>query len=200
MHLTSWLAFVPVALAVTALPGPAFLTVLSAGARLGFRGSIAALLGILIVDAFYFLIAGLGLSAILTASQAAFEIVKWLGAGYLVYLGIRGLLAPSDGEASAPSVRMKMFRSAVTTQLANVKLIIFIAALVPPFIDTHAPAFGQFVILGATFLASDTIIYLAVGAFASRAGRLVQGRARTTIQRVSGVAMIGAAARIIIER
>ena len=73
-------------------------------------------------------------------------------------------------------------------------------ALVPPFIDTHAPAFMQFVILGATFVASDALVYLIVGAFASRAGNLVNGRGRSAIQRVTGMAMLGAAARIVLER
>ena len=200
MHLAAWLAFVPVALAVSLFPGPAFLSVLVTGARLGFRVSLVATAGVLLVDAVYFLVAALGLGALLTTSQLAFEIVKWIGAAYLVYLAIRSLFAIGNEPASAPDIGLHAFRTSMMTQLANPKLIIFIAALVPPFIDTHAPTFMQFVILGSTFVASDALVYLIVGAFASRAGRLVQGRGRTAIQRVTGMAMLGAAARIVLER
>ena len=201
MHLGTWLAFLPVALVVSLFPGPAFLSVLITGARRGFRISLAANAGVLLVDAFYFLVAALGLGALLTTSQLAFEIVKWIGAAYLAYLGIRSLFAiGNESEATEPDVGLHAFRTAMTTQLANPKLIVFIAALVPPFIDTHAPAFMQFLILGATFVASDALVYVIVGVCASRAGKLVHGRARSAIQRLTGMAMLGAAARIVLER
>jgi|SRR5579872_7358180 len=115
MTLHGWIAFVPVAIAVSALPGPAFLTVVSAGARFGFRASLAANAGVLVGDTIYFTIAACGLGTILATSQVAFEAVKILGAAYLTWLALRALFGSRHEPLDAVKLGPRVFRTALGT-------------------------------------------------------------------------------------
>lgn len=201
---TTWLNFAIVALLVSLVPGPAFIVVLSTALRRGFRAGIYANAGVVTGDAIYFFLTAVGLGSLLAASYWAFTIVKWLGVTYLIYLGLRSLFYPAneivDENRSTGSGR-KAFVTAVTVQLANPKLLLFLVALVPQFIDIGRPVAAQFAILGGTFMLTDAIVYLVVGIFAARARPLLSKpwAARTT-SRITGVAMLGAAVRISTER
>jgi threonine/homoserine/homoserine lactone efflux protein len=153
-------------------------------------------------DAIYFFFTALGLGSLLAASCWAFTIVKWLGVTYLIYLGLRSLLIPASqivGEGR--STGRNAFVTAITVQLANPKLLLFLVALVPQFIEIGRSVAAQFAILGGTFMLSDTVVYLVVGLFAARARPLLSKpwAARTT-SRITGAAMLGAAVRIGTER
>jgi threonine/homoserine/homoserine lactone efflux protein len=155
-------------------------------------------------DAIYFFFTALGLGSLLAASYWAFTIVKWLGVSYLIYLGLRSLLCPPSeiaGEGRSTGSGRKAFVTAFTVQLANPKLLLFLVALVPQFIEIGRPVAAQFAILGGTFMLSDTVVYLVVGLFAARARPLLSKpwAARTT-SRITGAAMLGAAVRIGTER
>lgn len=201
---STWLNFSIVAFLVTLVPGPAFIVVLSTALRRGFRAGLYANAGVLVGDAIYFFLAAVGLGSLLAASYWAFTIVKWLGVTYLVYLGLRSLLYPASeivGKNGAARSERTAFVTAVTVQLANPKLLLFLVALVPQFIDTERPISPQFAVLGATFMLSDAVVYFIVGMFAARARPLLAKpwAARAT-SRVTGVAMLGAAVRIGSER
>jgi homoserine/homoserine lactone efflux protein len=87
--------------------------------------------------------------------------------------------------------------TALTVQLANPKLLLFLAALLPQFLDPTRPVAPQLAVLGPIFMLSDTIIYLLLSMLAARARPLlVSPRATRIVSRVSGVAMLGAAARV----
>jgi threonine/homoserine/homoserine lactone efflux protein len=196
--------FAIVALLVTLVPGPAFIVVLSTALRRGFRAGLYANAGVLAGDAIYFFLAAVGLGSLLAASYWAFTIVKWSGVTYLIYLGLRSLFYPVseivDENRSARSERAA-FVTAVTVQLANPKLLLFLVALVPQFIEIGPPITAQFAVLGATFMLSDAVVYFIIAMFAARARPLLTKpwAARTT-SRVTGVAMLGAAVRIGTER
>jgi homoserine/homoserine lactone efflux protein len=195
---STWLHFAIVAFLVTLIPGPAFIVVLSTALRRGFRAGLYADAGVLVGDAIYFFLAAVGLGSLLAASYWAFTIVKWLGVTYLICLGLRSLLYPAS-EILAEN--RTAFVTAVTVQLANPKLLLFLVALVPQFIETGRPVTAQFAVLGATFMLSDAVVYFIVGMFAARARPLLTKpwAARAT-SRVTGVAMLGAAVRIGTER
>jgi homoserine/homoserine lactone efflux protein len=198
----TWVNFAIVALLVSLVPGPAFIVVLSTALRRGFRAGLFANAGVVIGDAIYFFLAGVGLGSLLAASYWAFTIVKWMGITYLIYLGLRSLLYPaSEIVDERQSKGRKAFLTAVTVQLANPKLLLFLVALVPQFIEIGRPVAAQFAVLGGTFMLSDAIVYLIIGMFAARAGSLLAKpwAARTT-SRVTGLAMLGAAVRIGSER
>jgi homoserine/homoserine lactone efflux protein len=200
----TWLNFAVVALLVSLVPGPAFIVVLSTALRRGFRAGLFANAGVVIGDAIYFFLAAVGLGSLLAASYWAFTIVKWMGVTYLIYLGLRSLLYPASeivGERQSTGSGRKAFVTAITVQLANPKLLLFLVALVPQFIEIGRPVAGQFAILGGTFMLSDAVVYLIVGLFAARARPLLSKpwAARTT-SRITGAAMLGAAVRIGTER
>jgi homoserine/homoserine lactone efflux protein len=199
---STWVNFAIVALLVSLVPGPAFIVVLSTALRRGFRAGLYANAGVVVGDAIYFFLAAVGLGSLLAASYWAFTIVKWLGVTYLIYLGLRSSLFPvSEIVGENRSKGGKAFVTAVTVQLANPKLLLFLVALVPQFVEIGQPVAAQFAILGGTFMLSDAIVYLIIGMFAARARPLLSKpwAARTT-SRVTGVAMLGAAVRIGTER
>jgi homoserine/homoserine lactone efflux protein len=198
----TWTNFAVVALLVSLVPGPAFIIVLSTALRRGFRSALYANAGVVVGDAIYFFFTALGLGSLLAASYWAFTIVKWLGVTYLIYLGLRSLLRPaSEIVSEGRSTGRKAFVTAISVQLANPKLLLFLVALVPQFIEIGRPVAAQFAILGGTFMLTDTVVYFVVGLFAARARPLLSKpwAARTT-SRITGAAMLGAAVRIGTER
>jgi homoserine/homoserine lactone efflux protein len=201
---STWLNFAVVALLVSLVPGPAFIVVLSTALRRGYRAGLYANAGVVAGDAIYFFLAAVGLGSLLAASYWAFTIVKWLGVTYLIYLGLHSLLCPASEivrGSSAPRSGRKAFVTAVTVQLANPKLLLFLVALVPQFIDVGRPVAAQFAVLGATLMLTDAVVYSIVGMLAARARALLckPWAARAT-SRVTGIAMLGAAVRIGTER
>jgi len=202
MSLHVWLSFAAFALVVSLMPGPAVIAVVSSALRGGFRASLAANAGVLVADALFVAAAALGLGAVFVASHAVFVAVRWLGVAYLVYLGVRALL--DRGDAFAVDVSggdRRAFRFGLTTQLANPKIMVFFGALLPLFVDPGRPAAPQFVLLGATFILSDALVFGGYGALAHRARELLKSpRATRVTSRITGVAMLGAAARLAAER
>ena len=203
MSLHAWLAFTVVALAVSLVPGPAVISVVGSALRGGMRASLAANAGVLAADALFVGAAAGGLGALLVASHGVFVAVRWLGIAYLAYLGIRALLDRGtafavDGDGVAGGAA---FRLGLTTQLANPKVMLFFGALLPQFVDPMRPAALQFALLGATFIASDALVFVGYGLAAQRARTFLRSpRAARATARVTGVAMLGAAARLAVER
>ena len=198
----AWLGFASLAVVVSLVPGPAVIAVVSTALRRGFRASLSANAGVLVGDAVFVAAAALGLGAVLVASHGVFVAVRWLGIGYLAYLGVRALLDRGSAVAvDAPGGDRRAFRFGLTTQLANPKIVLFFGALLPLFVDPARPAAPQFVLLGLTFIVSAALMFAGYGALAHRARVLLTTRraARMT-SRVTGVAMLGAAARLAAER
>jgi len=199
-RMNTWLNFALVALVVTLVPGPAFIVVLTTALRRGFKPGAYATAGIVIGDAVYFFLTAVGLGSLLATSFWTFTIIKWLGIAYLVYLGLRSLLFPSNSLIAADGRSVSgrsSFVTALTVQLANPKLLLFLAALLPQFLDPARPVAPQLAVLGPIFMLSDTIIYLLLSMLAARARPLLASpRATRIVSRVSGVAMLGAAARV----
>jgi homoserine/homoserine lactone efflux protein len=199
--MNTWLNFALVALVVTLVPGPAFIVVLTTALRRGFKPGAYATAGIVIGDALYFFLTAVGLGSLLATSFWTFTIIKWLGIVYLVYLGLRSLFFPSNSLIAAADGQSVSGRSsfvtALTVQLANPKLLLFLAALLPQFLDPSRPIALQLAVLGPIFMLSDTIIYLLLSTLAARARPLLTSpRATRIVSRVSGLAMLGAAARV----
>jgi homoserine/homoserine lactone efflux protein len=198
--MNTWLNFALVALVVTLVPGPAFIVVLTTALRRGFKPGAYATAGIVIGDAVYFFLTAVGLGSLLATSFWTFTIIKWLGIVYLVCLGLRSLFFPSNSLIAADGRSVtgrSSFVTALTVQLANPKLLLFLAALLPQFLDPTRPIALQLAVLGPIFMLSDTVIYLLLSLLAARARPLLASpRATRIVSRVSGVAMLGAAARV----
>jgi threonine/homoserine/homoserine lactone efflux protein len=149
------------------------LLVLSHGLTRGMHASIWANLGILAGNACYFALSATGLGAVLLASYEVFSAIRWLGAAYLVWLGVSALrgrsavlsVAPAAGAPRRPG---RMFLNGVVLQVANPKALVFFTALLPQFIDPHGSLVAQVAILGLTSVVIEFAVLLAYGAAAGR--------------------------------
>ncbi|MBI3652556.1 MAG: LysE family translocator [Acidobacteria bacterium] len=197
MTLKLWLLFAATEFLLSMTPGPSVLLVVSQGMKFNTRSSLRGTLGILSGNAVYFILSAAGLGTLLLASAQLFQVIKWAGAGYLIVVGIRMLLATSDraepyAMESAAKRSRKLFSQGLITQLSNPKAIIFFAALLPQFITTESNVVWQFFILGVTSIALEFPVLLAYGWLAERGRRwLPKGRFAALPDRLAGIFLIG---------
>lgn len=200
MPFQSYGLFLPDCFAINMALGPNNVLSISNGARNGMHCAIVAAFGRLLAFAMMIAIAGLGLGALLLASQTLFTILKFGGAAYLVWIGIKlvrsgpALLtrAPEDaGLERASSTLRRLAKQEFFVAAGNPKAILVFTAFFPQFVDRSAYA-ASFAVLGATFLLLELVaiaIYAVIGA---RLGALTQGsRGFRWFNRVSGLTMIG---------
>ncbi|HYL38892.1 MAG TPA: LysE family translocator [Bryobacteraceae bacterium] len=198
MHWTTWWLFVTTETALCLTPGPAVLFVISSALRSGARRSLASNLGILAGNTFYFALSGTGVGALLVASYSLFFTIKWIGAAYLIFLGLRALLAKVNLLTVAPGAgrdrrAWRLFADALLVQLSNPKAIVFFAALLPQFIDPRGPVARQLVILALTSLVIEFSVLLSYGLAAGRATQIArEPRYAAWTSRLAGVFLIGA--------
>jgi threonine/homoserine/homoserine lactone efflux protein len=156
-----WVAFCLASALAIAIPGPTMLLAIGNTLGSGPRIGLASLLGIGAADAAGMTVSVLGLSALLATVSLAFEIVKWIGAAYLIWLGIQLWRAPVAGLDARPGQRRTAPRAiaqAFVAHLLNPKGILFFGAFLPQFIDTGRSTLPQFLMLGATFVLLDIAI------------------------------------------
>lgn len=166
MNATTLFVFSLVALVAIATPGPTVLLALANGSRYGVRRSLPGMLGAVASDFVLVGAVALGLGALLAASEFWFSVVKWVGAAYLAWLGLRLLrsqggldLSQAGGAegATARSIFAKSFLVAVT----NPKGYLFCSALLPQFIDASAPQWPQYAAIAVVFAGLDFAVMLA---------------------------------------
>ncbi len=190
---TSVALFCLAALALLAIPGPAVLYVVVQSAEQGRRVGLASVAGIHLGTLVHVAAAAIGLSALIVASAVAFSTVKYAGAAYLIYLGVRKLLERSPVDQHEPareSLRRAFARGAVVNVL-NPKTALFFLAFLPQFIDTdRGCVWSQALVLGLIFmvlgLMSDSLYALAAGTV----GGLLR-RKRRALRYGSGLVFIG---------
>jgi len=186
-----WL-FVLSGLLLNMTPGVDTLYIVGRGTAQGFRAGAVAALGIGAGCIVHTLAAALGLSAILATSATAFMVVKWIGAAYLVYLGVTLLVSRSHqgaALASPPASLSRIFAQGFLTNVLNPKVALFFLAFLPQFIAADAPHKAlAFVLLGAIFNFNGTLWNLLVAWSASGLGRrLAAGGGKVTwLNRVLG--------------
>ncbi|WP_411892088.1 LysE family translocator [Yoonia sp. SDW83-1] len=166
------LAFLPAALALNLTPGADMMFCLAQGMRGGAAPAIAASAGISVGGLITVTLAGLGLGAVVAAMPWLFGVIRWVGVAYLVWLAIHSLRTPLTGR-DAPAVRpSRAFRDGLIVNLSNPKVILFVLAFIPQFVD---PARGQvllqFMIFGAALAIGGFVVNGAVGYFAGGIGR-----------------------------
>jgi threonine/homoserine/homoserine lactone efflux protein len=199
---TYWL-YVLTEAALSLSPGPAVMLVIAYGLTQGARRAVFASLGILTANALYFALSATALGAVLVASQSFFVAVKWIGAAYLVYVGLSALFGrPSPITVSNANSRQRSRRaiyiSGLTLQLANPKTLIFFVAILPQFVDPHLAVAPQMVWLAAGSIMPELFILTGYGYLASRAARIATDpRYARITDRIAGVLVLGAAALVL---
>ncbi|MCU0903429.1 MAG: LysE family translocator [Tabrizicola sp.] len=167
------LAFIPAALALNLTPGADMMFCLGQGLKSGRRAAMAANCGIALGGMIHTLLAALGLGALVAAHPAAFEAIRWLGVGYLLWLAAAALrsshfaAAPQVGPASASAA----FWQGLMVNLLNPKVILFILAFLPQFVDPTRPILSQFLTLGLAFSLGGLLVNGTVGFFAGSIGQ-----------------------------
>lgn len=153
--------FAAAALALLVVPGPSVLYIVARGVEGGRSAGLVSMLGVPAGALVHILFAAVGLSAVLASSATAFSIVKWAGAAYLVWLGLRLVLSRDENEArfsvSAGTGRQKLsraFAQGVVVNVFNPKTALFFLAFLPQFVDpSSGAAWAQIAVLGLTFVA-----------------------------------------------
>ena len=179
-------------------PGPSQLLMLSNSATHGFKRSLATACGDLSANFLQMLAAGLGLAAILAASADAIILVKWLGAAYLLWLGVKMIRNSSSKDVqnqNSPqrTTKKTLWLQGFLTSAANPKAIVFFSALFPQFIDPSLDFPLQFLILSGTYIAIDGILLATYGMSAGWIAKKFAGNAKKWTQRLGGTFMILAA-------
>lgn len=198
MNWTTWWLFAATETVLCLTPGPAVLFVLSSALRSGARKSLASNAGILAANTVYFILSATSLGALLAASFNVFSAVKWIGAAYLICLGLRtvfGKRSPLAAGASTEKPALRMFGDGFILQASNPKSILFFTALLPQFIDPKLAVAPQVAILAVTSVIIEFSVLGAYGLAAGQASELArQPRYATWTNRVSGMLLIAAGA------
>jgi homoserine/homoserine lactone efflux protein len=194
MTLTTWWIFVCTETVLCLMPGPAVMFILSTALKAGARKSIFSNLGILTANVVYFAVSATGIGALLLSSKL-FLAVKWIGAAYLVILGLRLLFDRSHAINGLEKTMVDhkshhLFFNGFTLQISNPKAILFFSALLPQFLNPHVSIIPQIVILGATSVVIEFSILLGYGI----AGSAITPRYAKWTNRVAGGLLIGAGA------
>jgi homoserine/homoserine lactone efflux protein len=178
MDLTVWLTYLLATTILSLTPGPGVFSSLSSGLHHGFRLGLWNGVGMQASNIVSVAIVGLGLGAILIASETLFTVIKWLGVAYLVYLGVvtwraqpRGFEDAGDDEARTAG---QVFARGFLVNITNPKGIIFFAAIFPQFIDVARPQALQYAILGATTVAVDLVVMMGYTALAAKVLRVMR--------------------------
>ena len=179
-------------------PGPAVLLIVAQGLTRGIPASVSATFGVLTGNTIYFVLSATSLGVLIVASYEVFFFIKWLGAAYLVWLGISAFRGRSSTLSVSPAKRaglLRVFANGIILQLANPKALLFFIALLPQFIDSKADIISQIFILGVTSVLLELFALLAYSAFASRFSAIAkQPRFVRTTDRIAGSFLIGAGA------
>jgi threonine/homoserine/homoserine lactone efflux protein len=196
MSIATWLAFATASAVLLVIPGPTILLVISYALGRGVRVALPVAAGVALGDFTAMTLSTLGIGALLAASASLFTLLKWLGAAYLVWLGINlwragGRLRVDPAREAAGNGRMLAHAWLVTA--LNPKSITFFVAFVPQFIDQHAAFWPQMLVLEATFVTLAFLNAVGYALAASRTRSLFDSaRALGVFNRIGGSLLIGA--------
>jgi threonine/homoserine/homoserine lactone efflux protein len=198
------LPFLALATLVVVTPGVDMALVTRNALVHGRRAALLTAAGVNVGILLWVCAAALGLAALLAASATAFTVVKLAGAAYLVFLGLRAVLAreraaPASGVRAAPR-DLLAFRQGLINNALNPKIAVFFTSVLPQFAGAH-PSAGALIVLGLIFSAIGWAWLLAYALIAA-SGREVLGRARVrkTLSRLTGMVLVGLGVRLALER
>jgi threonine/homoserine/homoserine lactone efflux protein len=196
MDIQVWLTFVAASTALLLVPGPTVLLVVSYAMSQGKRVALATVAGVALGDTIAMTASVAGLGALVLASATLFSVLKWVGAAYLIYLGIRLFRSASSAaleevNQARPSCGASIFGHAAAVTALNPKSIVFFIAFVPQFVAVSDPLLPQFAILIGTFVGLAAINALAYALLADRLqSKIANPAVLPWVSRVGGSALI----------
>ena len=199
MTLETWWLYAMMTFMLSATPGPNMLLVMRSSALFGFRSSVATMAGCMSALLAMMCLSALGLGAVLQASPAVFNVLRWAGAAYLIYLGVkswRSTVAHEVGDAATVigvvTKRSVLYRRGLMVAASNPKAILFAAAFLPQFIHPQSPKLPQFAILLITFAVIESSWYLIYAGSGQRlASYLRRATVMKTFNRITGGMFVG---------
>jgi homoserine/homoserine lactone efflux protein len=209
MEFSTWFTYFVATMIICISPGPGALSSMSAGMKYGFaRGmwNLAGLQAAIVVNVFAIWI---GLGALLVASSTAFDIMKYLGAAYLIYLGIQKFREePVPFEQIAAQTNFNdttpfgIFKQGLLVNLTNPKGLLFLAAVLPQFVDPTKPTAIQYAILGGTMVVCDVVVMIGYAALASTILRMLKdpNHIRWTNRSVGSLFVVAGGALAVFKR
>ncbi|WP_058911803.1 homoserine/homoserine lactone efflux protein [Entomohabitans teleogrylli] len=178
MTIEWWLAYLLTAVVLSVSPGSGAINTMSTAISHGYRGALPSIAGLQTGLIIHIVLVGIGLGTLFSHSLLAFEILKWAGAAYLIWLGIQQWRAAGaidlNAVAQAQS-RSHLYRRAVFVNLTNPKSIVFLAALFPQFVIPGEPQVIQYVILGSTTIIVDIIVMIGYATLATHIAAWIKG-------------------------
>ncbi|ARN21406.1 LysE family translocator [Piscinibacter gummiphilus] len=200
MSLHHWLIYVSVVLAVIVAPGPSAILCVSHGVAHGAMRTLSTIVGGMSASLTLMMLSALGLGAVIAASDTLFQVIKYLGAAYLVYLGVSTWRAPPQAfdlpadaaaRSGASATGRGLFRKGFLVGIGNPKDLLFFSSLFPQFIDPGRPLVAQLLVLGATWLVVDGTVMMAYAkGGAALAKRLKGSRLGKAFNRITGGAFV----------
>lgn len=198
MSLELWFAFLLAAILISVSPGAGAVNTMSNGMRYGVRSTLPAIFGLQLGYGAQVVIVGVGLGALLASSNLAFNVVRWLGVAYLVWLGYRKWREaprPLDVAGGPGESGRRRFWQAAFVNLTNPKATVFLVALFPQFLDLGAPQAPQFLVMGGTLIAVDILVMVGYALLAATLTRWMTSERHQRMQnRLFGSLFVGAAA------
>ncbi|MEY7272182.1 homoserine/homoserine lactone efflux protein [Citrobacter koseri] len=173
-----WFAYLLTSIILSLSPGSGAINTMTTAISHDYRGATASIAGLQTGLGIHIILVGVGLGTLFSRSVVAFEVLKWAGAAYLIWLGIQQWRAAGAIDlntlAHAQS-RSRLFRRAVFVNLTNPKSIVFLAALFPQFIKPQEPQLMQYVVLGITTIVVDIIVMIGYATLATRIAGWIKG-------------------------
>lgn len=193
MTLEAWLFFMAVWIAASIPLGPNALNCISVSAAHGFTKSLWSVLGVFIAANIHMALALTGLAAFMAANPVVFEILRWLGVGYLAWMGISLLRAKGDlrvGLSAADDSKWQLIQRAILISMSNPKAIFAWLAVFSQFIDTQTPLAPQLTVLAPSALSVTITVYVGYAALGRSVNRLFAGRRKRWFDRLTGSAYL----------
>jgi threonine/homoserine/homoserine lactone efflux protein len=194
MSLQVYLAFVAACIALALLPGPIVSLLIANGLRHGTRAALINVAGAQAGLAIVIGIVAVGLTSLMATMGYWFDWVRFAGAAYLVWLGVKLIWSPVEGvkaDAPPPPPRGGFFLQGFLVLLSNPKVLVFFGAFIPQFMDLSKDHFSQVALLGATFMVTAAMTDAVYALLAGRARKFFSARRTRLVSRVSGGFMIG---------
>ncbi len=198
MQLDIWLTMLVATIVISVSPGAGAVVSMNYGLRYGLKRSYAAILGLQIGLLTQTFVVVIGLGSLITQSLTLFNIIKWIGVAYLIFLGVMKFIEkpmlPQDAENIKAFSFKKALIQASLINMTNIKATVFLVAFIPQFLDPTKPIWTQFLIICATLVVVDVIVMTGYSSLASKLKFMVKSLRAITIQnRITGAFLLLAA-------